>query len=75
MPKSVAANCWRTLHLGRWCVMTARGVTGRCWLMVCDNTVMLSADSLLALIALAIGRVWRRIRHAVMAAQRSTSYS
>jgi hypothetical protein len=41
--------------------MVGRSIGGGCWLVCCDNTVTLSADSLLALIALTIGRAWRRV--------------
>jgi hypothetical protein len=52
---------WHSLSLGRWCLMTARSVSGRCWLIVLENTVVLSAQSACELIAHVIGRCWRRI--------------
>jgi hypothetical protein len=51
---------WREIAVGRWCLMTARSVTGRCWLICAQNSVLLSANSLSGLIALAIGRGLRR---------------
>jgi hypothetical protein len=52
---------WRTVNVGRWCLMTARSVTGRCWLICAENTVIFSGQSACELIAHVIGRCWRRI--------------
>jgi hypothetical protein len=48
--------------IGRWCLMTARGVSGRCWLICAENTVVFGAQSLSALIALVTGRAAGRAR-------------
>ena len=53
---------WHTLNVGRWCLMTARGVTGRCWLICASNTVVFGAHSLSELIALVIGHAARGVR-------------
>jgi hypothetical protein len=50
---------WRTLSLGRWCVMTARSVTGRCWLICAENTVIFNASSLGELVASVVARLRR----------------
>ena len=51
-----ALKVWHTANVGRWSLMTARGVTGRCWLICASNTVVFGAQSLSELIALVIGR-------------------
>jgi hypothetical protein len=52
---------WRSLDVGRWCVMTAMGgVSGRCWVICAENTVVFSAQSLSELVASVLCRVCRR---------------
>jgi hypothetical protein len=52
---------WRSLSMGRWCAMLGPSVTGRCWLICAENTVIFSGQSACELIAHVIGRCWRRI--------------
>jgi hypothetical protein len=49
-------KAWHTLNVGRWCVMTARGVSSRCWLICAENTVIFAASSLGELLAAVMSR-------------------
>jgi hypothetical protein len=50
---------WRQIAIGRWCLMTARSVTGRCWLICAENTIVFSAQSFGELLAAVMSRVCR----------------
>jgi hypothetical protein len=42
---------WHSRNLRRWCVMVGPSVKGRLYLAYCNNTVMLSARSLISFVA------------------------
>jgi hypothetical protein len=50
---------WRTLKVGHWCVMVYQRPIETAWLVCCENTVILAADSLFLLMALGAWRAWR----------------
>jgi hypothetical protein len=52
---------WYELSIGGWSAMLGPQVTGRCWLICAENTVIFSGQSACELIAHVIGRCWRRI--------------
>lgn len=60
-------KAWRTLRLGRWSAMVGPSIRGRCWLLVCETSIIFVGGSAVALIADVIGRLcqswltrWRR---------------
>jgi hypothetical protein len=54
---------WHTVNVGqRWCLMTAQSVTGRCWLICAENTVIFSARSLGELLASVVAGLCRAIQ-------------
>ena len=52
---------WREIAIGRWCLMTARSISGRCWLIVLDNTVLYDSGSIAGLVGAVLARAWRGI--------------
>jgi hypothetical protein len=48
---------WRTVAIGRWCVMVAPSVRGRCWLLCRGNSFVASGRSLLELVGSAVRRL------------------
>jgi hypothetical protein len=50
---------WRTVSLGRWAVMHYTRAIETAWLVCCRDTVILTADPLPALMALAVWHVCR----------------
>jgi hypothetical protein len=59
-----AIERWRTLRMGRWCLMLF--VSVRTWLVVRDNTILLSANSLAALIAAGLALAFTRARQSAL---------